>query len=122
MKLNDGLRDILKEHLLWNKAHLDCFIGMLLSLLTLKQINLTQLALGFKSDAAVKSRYRHLQRFFEKVTFDYDAIACLIMQLFIFYEKNYYLTVGRTNWMWGKSNLNILNLAIVYQGIAIPIY
>ena len=72
MKLNDGLRNILKEDLL---LYLDCFIKMmLLSLLTLKQINLTQLALGFKSDTAVKSRYRHLQRFFKKVNVDYDAI------------------------------------------------
>ena len=121
-ELNNGLRNILKEHLVWNKAHLDCFIGMLLSLLHLKQVNLTQLALGFKSDAELTSRYRRLQRFFQKVTFDYDAIARLIMQLFSFYSKSYYLTLDRTNWMWGKNNLNILTLAIVYKGVAIPIY
>ena len=40
-----GLRIILKEHLMWNKAHLDCFIGMLFRLLDLKQVNLTPLAL-----------------------------------------------------------------------------
>ena len=44
IELHDGLRIILKEHLIWNKAHLDCFIGMLFSLLHLKQVNLTQLA------------------------------------------------------------------------------
>jgi len=122
MELNDGLRDILKEHLVWNKAHLDCFIGMLLSLLHLKQINLTQLALGFASDAELSSRYRRLQRFFQKVTFDYDAVARLVMQLFSFYDKDYYLTLDRTNWKWGKSNLNILTLGIVYKGVAIPVY
>jgi hypothetical protein len=122
MELNDGLRDILKEHLVWNKAHLDCFIGMLLSLLYLKRINLTQLALGFASDAELSSRYRRLQRFFQKVTFDYDAVARLIVQLFSFYDKSYYLTLDRTNWKWGKSNLNILTLGIVYKGVAVPVY
>ncbi len=29
------------------------------------------------------------------------------------------LTLDRTNWKWGKRNINILMLAIVYRGIAI---
>ena len=121
MELHDGLRRILKEHLIWNKAHLDCFIGMLFSLLHLKQVNLTQLALAFPSDATLKSRYRRRQRFFQKVSFDYDAMADLLMKNFGFYGKNYYLTLDRTNWKWGKKNLNILTLGVVYRGIAIPI-
>ena len=31
------------------------------------------------------------------------------------------LTLDRTNWKWGKRDINILMLAIVYRGIAIPI-
>ena len=69
-ELHDGLRYILKEHLIWKKAHLDCFIGMLFSLLHLKQVNLMQLALAFPSEAKLNSRYRRLQRFFQKVSFD----------------------------------------------------
>jgi hypothetical protein len=30
--------------------------------------------------------------------------------------------MDRTNWQWGKKNLNILMLAVVYKGVAIPIY
>ena len=91
MELHDGLRRILKEHLVWNKVHFDYFIGMLFSLLHLKQVNLTQLALAFPSDATLKSRYRRLQRFFQKVSFDDDAMAALLMKNFGFYGKNYYL-------------------------------
>ena len=122
MELHDGLRNMLKEHLSWNKARLDCFIGMLLSLLHLKHINLTQLAISFASDAEISSRYRRLQRFFKEVSFDYDAIARLIMQLFGFHHQSYYLTVDRTNWKWGKKNFNVLTLGIVYKGVAVPIY
>ena len=32
------------------------------------------------------------------------------------------LTLDRTNWKWGKANINILTLGIVYKGTAIPIY
>jgi len=93
MELSDGLRVILKGHLDWGKCRLDCFIGMLLALVRLKRMNLTQLALAFASQAAPKSRYRRLQRFFQEAVFDYDAIARLIMQLFDFYDKSYYLTL-----------------------------
>jgi hypothetical protein len=43
---------------------LDGFAGMLLAVVRLKRMNLTQLALGFTSQADPKSRYRRLQRFF----------------------------------------------------------
>ncbi|HPE61952.1 MAG TPA: hypothetical protein PLB10_16590, partial [Thiolinea sp.] len=79
MELSDGLRDSLKVHPGWGKCRLDCFVGMLPGLFRLKQINLTQLALAFASEAGPKSRYRRLQRFFADVVFDYDAIARLIL-------------------------------------------
>ena len=30
--------------------------------------------------------------------------------------------MDRTNWKWGKANINILTLGIAFKGIAIPIY
>lgn len=122
MELSDGLYDSLKAHLDWGKPRLECFVGMLLGLLRLKQINLTQLALGFASDTDVKSRYRRLQRFFAGVWFDYDSIARLQMNLFDFQRQKYYLTPDRTNWQWGKTDINILTLGVVYKGSAIPVY
>ena len=122
MELNDGLRMILRKHLPWSKCRLDCFIGLLLALIQSKRMNLTQLALNFGGQATLKSRYRRLQRFFQAVVFDYDAVARLIMQLFDFYKNPYYLTLDRTNWKWGKTDLNILTLAIAYKGMAVPVY
>ncbi|HAT8797519.1 TPA: IS4 family transposase, partial [Legionella pneumophila] len=28
----------------------------------------------------------------------------------------------RTNWRWGKKDINILMLSVVYKGIAIPLF
>jgi len=44
------------------------------------------------------------------------------MALFGFMESEYYLVFDRTNWQWGKKNINILMLAVVYKGIAVPVY
>lgn len=122
MNLSDGLRDSLKSHLSWGKPRLDCFVGMLLALLNARQMNLTLLAVHMDSDTGIASRYRRMQRFFSQVFINYNEVAQLIMGMFAFSGQHYYLTLDRTNWKWGKSNLNILTLAVVYQGAAIPVY
>ncbi|WP_419622846.1 transposase, partial [Thiolapillus sp.] len=44
------------------------------------------------------------------------------MRLFGFTDSDYYLSLDRTNWKWGKININLLVLAVVYRGAAIPVY
>ncbi|MBK9187173.1 MAG: hypothetical protein IPM78_13400 [Moraxellaceae bacterium] len=41
------------------------------------------------------------------------------MSLFDFEAHGYYLALDRTNWQWGKTDINFLTLAVVYQGVAI---
>ncbi|MDW8868421.1 IS4 family transposase, partial [Legionella pneumophila] len=33
-----------------------------------------------------------------------------------------YLSMDRTNWRWGKKDINILMVSVVYKGIAIPLF
>lgn len=122
MKLSEGLQDILKKHLNWGKPRLTCFSELLLALFRTQQMNLSRLAVAMDSPAEISARYRRLQRFFSEVRFDYDALARLIMQLFDIGDEPYYLTLDRTNWRWGKKNLNLLTLGVVYKGAAIPVY
>ncbi|MEQ1312784.1 hypothetical protein ABLU09_15455, partial [Acinetobacter sp. XH1639] len=49
--------------------------------------------------------------------FDYRQISQLIFNIFSFDKVQ--LTLDRTNWKWGKRDINLLMLAIVYRGIAI---
>ncbi len=49
-------------------------------------------------------------------------IAGFIFQLFFISGGQWYLTVDRTNWSGGKTDINILTLAIAFKGMAIPIY
>ena len=122
MKLADELRTSLKEHLGWGKPRVTCFVYLLLALLRVQQMNLQRLAVAMEGTSEIASRYRRLQRFFREVHFDYDALAHLLMQSFGFTKGRYSLTLDRTNWQWGRRNLNILVLAVVHKGIAVPIY
>ena len=104
------------------QARLVCFVSMLLALLRIQRMDLSRLAVAMGGETDVESRYRRLQRFFSEVYFDYDALARLIISLFGFDREAFYLTLDRTNWQWGKKNLNLLTLGIVYKGAAIPVY
>lgn len=115
------LQAILSKFLFWNKARLDCFARMLLALFTVRTVNLSELALAMVSSAEVSSRYKRLQRFFRHFRLDYDGVAKFIFSLF-FSDKKIYLTIDRTNWFWGKAKINLLTLAVAYEGVAIPLF
>jgi hypothetical protein len=99
---------------------MDCFTGMLFALLQTRTVNLSQLAVGFPSKAKIESRYRRIQRFIHG-EIDFDKFSLFIMFLFGFNGQDFYLTIDRTNWKEGQKHINILMLAIVYKGAAIPV-
>lgn len=37
-------------------------------------------------------------------------------------DETVYLSMDRTNWQWGKKNINLLVLSACYKGVAIPLY
>jgi len=122
MKHISKLERILKQHFGWHKSRIDCFSQMLLALMVAQTVNLTKLAVQVSTNAKLENRYRRLQRFFSGCRIDYDAVARFIFWLFRFEGKKICLTLDRTNWKWGKKDINILCLGIVYKGVAIPIY
>ena len=116
------LRDSLNGSFVWNKARMTCFVKMMLSLISTRTVNLNKIAWSMSSNAEQASRYRRIQRFFAEFSIDFDMIAAFIFKLFFISGGKWYLTMDRTNWQWGKSDINILTLAVVFKGIAIPIY
>lgn len=121
MKEVSELQRMLGKILIWNKARLDCFTRMLLALFVARTANLSEIAVVMASKAKVESRYKRLQRFFRHFRIDYNVIAKFIFNLF-FAGRQVYLTIDRTNWFWGKAKINILTLAVAYEGVAIPLF
>ena len=113
---------ILNGYFGWNKARMTCFVGMLLALFKVRTINLTELACGFLSNATLDSRYKRIKRFFKDFEIEFSLVASWVIQFFGLTNKPLYLSMDRTNWQWGKKNINILMLSITYKGIAIPLF
>lgn len=122
MKHISELMSNLNQHFHWNKARITCFAHMLLALLTVKTVNLSEIAVAFASDAQPESRYKRLQRFFRHFKIDDVMISRWIFSLFFINREKIYLTIDRTNWFWGKAKINVLTLAVAYEGLAVPLF
>ena len=58
--------------------------------------------------------------FLKEFELNYDLIVKLIVSL-IPAKPPWYLTIDRTNWKFGRVDINILVLGIAYEGIAFPL-
>ena len=115
------LREQLSKLLNWNKARMTFLAGMLLALLKEKTVNLSELAKAFMSEVEEKSRYRRIQRFLRDYEMNGEEIAVLIKQL-IGKQGKEVLILDRTEWRFGKAVINILLLAVQYEGVAVPFF
>lgn len=122
MEITGKLTPILYKYLNTDKRHVIFFIQIILSLFKVQTINLKKLSESIESKANTDSRYRRTQRFFSHFRFDYNVIAKIIYFIFDFSNLEYYLILDRTNWKFGKANINILFLCLSYKNIAMPIY
>ena len=120
MNITSSLSQQLKPYLNLRKPRLELISTLIVSIIQLRTVNLTRLAVNFPGSAQTESCYRRIQSFFQKVTLDSSAIARLIACLFG-PEEPWKLSMDRTNWMLGKTKFNILYLAINYKGMAIPL-
>lgn len=103
----------------WNLARAKCGAAVIFGLIKVRTVNLAELATAIPGKAKVDSKYKRLQRLFKEVTVDFSVVAQVIASWLP--EGLFILTMDRTNWQIGQWSINILYLAIVYQGIAIPI-
>lgn len=117
-----ALKGALREHLDWNGARLTFLAQFLLALFKVKTVNLAQLATALSGRAKVDSNYKRLQRFFRGFAVEQAVIARLVIRLLPIREEQWYLTMDRTNWKFGRLHINILLLGVAYQGIAFPLF
>jgi len=121
MKSISELSSILNTSLSWNKPRITLMSHLLMSLFAVRTVNLKQIANAMRETAKPESSYRRLQRFFSSYNFCYDELSRFLVRLFFNEKAHWYLTMDRTNWKYGKININILMLGICYKGKAIPV-
>lgn len=104
----------------WNLARVKFFVLIISALCKVQTVGFEKLATAFDSKASTGSSLRRIQRFMSSYLLDTDLIARLIFKL-LPHKPPYRLAMDRTNWKFGQQNINVLVLAVVYQGVAFPL-
>ena len=120
MHINE-LSKILNQYFNFHKSRSDCFAQLVIAMITVKTVNFTHLATAFMTESFPESCYKRIQRFFRFLKFDPYVVASMVIMLFGLKNKKLSLALDRTNWKFGKLDINILMLTVAYRGIALPL-
>lgn len=104
----------------FNKARIKLISMFIMSLVKVQTVNFNRLAISFDSSSKSDSSLRRIQRFFASFTIDIYLISKMLYAL-IPKDAKHGLTMDRTNWKIGETNINILVIGIVYDGVAFPV-
>ena len=112
--------DYFSKQLPWHRARIKFLVLLITALCKVQGVCFEQLATAMDSDARISSSVRRIQRFFAAFTIDKDPIARLLFSL-LPCQSNLIISIDRTNWQFGKTDINIFMLSVCYDGIAFPL-
>lgn len=107
----------------WNRARVKLLARFLTALLVSRSVNLTKVANVFAGEAKTASHYKRLQRFLRGFDLDMAALSHLLLGWLKTHgvQSPYILSMDRTNWKFGHTEINILMIAVVHRQIAFPV-
>ena len=114
------LEQKLIDNLAWHGARIKFRARFLSALITTRSVNLAHLANVFAGRAKPASHYQTCHRFLKDFDLPFAQIARFVVRL-LGVENGWTLALDRTNWKFGQTDLNLLMLALVHEGIAYPL-
>ncbi|MFA8450692.1 MAG: IS4 family transposase [Bacteroidales bacterium] len=114
------IRGKIKEATEWNLSRVKLVSYLIISMLKTQSVSFVKLSQGMDTKASVESNYRRIQRFFSEFDIDFKHISLLLFKL-LPNKRPLRLSLDRSNWKFGKLNINILMLSVCYKGVALPI-
>ncbi|TKG95908.1 hypothetical protein EYV94_06345 [Puteibacter caeruleilacunae] len=104
-----------------NLARLKLISIFVITLCKVQTVGFEKLANAFDTEAKAESSLRRIQRFIAPYVLDSDLIAKLIFSL-LPEKENLKLSIEKTNWQFGQTDINIFMLGAVYKGLAFRCY
>ena len=117
-----ALSNLIIDHIRLSKSRLETLVFLLSSILKAGTVNLNRLAPHIESPAKVASVHRRLERFFNEIMLDKSEVAKLIVSALDLSGKPWHLAMDRTNWKFGKTDLNILVLSVAHDNVCVPLF
>lgn len=105
-----------------SRYRLDMLCNLLCALMRVRSVNLMKLAPALPGPSAWMSRYRRLQRFFS------SGLSPSLLSEFMLHRLMppgqplfLNLPLDRTHWRLGRTDVNMLCLGVLHQGVSIPL-
>lgn len=97
-----------------------CAVQTVLAMIKTRSVQLSELGFELNDEAKASSNERRLQSFFKEAQLNEEEFAFLL-SLFLSFGK-VDLSMDRTEWDFGKTQVNLLVLSGSCQGMSIPLY
>lgn len=110
-----GIR-VSKINLARKKFMLDFAIGIILS----KNVHFSAVVAHFDPEIELSSHIRRAERFFNEYDLDYIQVAILL--LCFLPPGRLHISIDRTNWKFGKQNINFLTVTARCHGVGVPLF
>jgi len=120
MKYYRSLTDLLQRHFSIHQARLKFIARFTLALLMQSTVSFPKLALVLSRGAKPASNERRIQRFMSGYALDFSSFGRFLLQL-VPQSEDFVVSMDRTNWKFGRTDINVLMIAICYKGIAYPV-
>lgn len=116
-----ALKEELAAHFVGHSKRVEMLVKLLLGLLHLGSVSYSKLSKVINPLVQRASNFKRIQRFMKEFSFSERIYVQFVWKLFVGKKNWVALSMDRTNWKFGKSNINILMLGISYKGTAIPL-
>lgn len=103
-----------------NLARVKLITLAVISMASVRSINLKEVANGMMNNVLPSSNYRRLQRFIAEIDWSWVNLPKMILKI-VGIEGPYTVLIDRTNWKFGSIDINILVIAVLGEGYAIPV-
>lgn len=94
--------------------------SLILALIQRQHVGLSKLALELPGTATQASKVKRLHRFFKQVHLP-EAVLARFVLAFVPATERLWLVMDRTHWQLDKTSLNILLVAVIVRGQALPL-
>lgn len=124
--LQNNIRSNLMKTLQWSYSFANTASEIILGLFSSAGVWHKKIAQGVINENKISSEIRAIQRFFATAEINYHAYGAMIHNM-LRQGKKITIVLDRTNWKYGKANINIFVAAVICnafskkQGFAVPI-
>ncbi len=103
-----------------HKSRQEFLCSLIMGLIKSRSVHFCEIADKMEKSIKLSSVERRIQDFFQRVGFDYSQL--MLFFLSFIHKDRLWLCIDRTEWDFGKTQINILCVAVSIGKMAVPIY